>query len=426
MIRTILLDLDDTLLANSMDSFLPAYFQALGSHLAGIVDEGEMLKELIAGTQDMLANLDPCITLEQAFSRRFFPALGLNETEAKPVIEAFYRGPYRELKSLTSTIQGARSLLMDFRSRGLELVIATNPLFPRVAVEERLAWADLPVDGMKYSIITSYENLHFAKPQPEYFAEILARLGRQPDEALMIGDSLENEILPAHRLGMAVYHVVTPPSPSMPAGDTDGIPAVLLEQPQDTSNFPSGSLLDFPFQLLETAPDAPGDDPLLDPRIILARLRAVPAALRVMTAGIEAGAWNQRPEAGEWAPAEIMCHLRDVELEVNLPRLAALLEQANPHLAAFDTDRWAGERDYLHQDGGVARDDFCQARIQLIGILAEIEPQDWERSGRHTLLGPTTIRELMKITSEHDWLHLAQLRQAIATLAVHSGQMLTS
>ncbi len=51
MIRTILLDLDDTLLANSMDTFLPAYFQALGSHLAGIVDQGEMLNELIAGTQ---------------------------------------------------------------------------------------------------------------------------------------------------------------------------------------------------------------------------------------------------------------------------------------------------------------------------------------------------------------------------------------
>jgi FMN phosphatase YigB (HAD superfamily) len=425
MIRTVLLDLDDTLLANSMDSFLPAYFQALGSHLAGIVDEGGMLKELIAGTQDMLANLDPCITLEQAFSRRFFPALGLNETEAKPVIEAFYRGPYQDLKSLTSTIQGARSLLMDFRSRGLELVIATNPLFPRVAVEERLAWADLAADGMEYSLIASYENLHFAKPQPEYFAEILARLGRQPGEALMIGDSLKNEILPAHRLGMAVFHVVTPPGSSIPSGDTDGIPPVLLEQPQDTSNFPSGSLQDFKLELLES-PNIPGADPLQDPRIILARLRAVPAAVRVMTASLAADTWNQRPEGGEWAPAEIMCHLRDVELEVNLPRLAALLEQANPHLPAFDTDRWAGERDYLHQDGGMARDDFCQARIQLISILAEIEPQDWERSGRHSLLGPTTIRELMKITSEHDWLHLAQLRQAIATLAVHSGQMLTS
>ncbi len=65
-------------------------------------------------------------------------------------------------------------------------------------------------------MITSYEHLHFAKPQPEYFAEILARLGRQPEEALMIGDSLENEILPAHRLGMSVFHVVNLPGPIVP------------------------------------------------------------------------------------------------------------------------------------------------------------------------------------------------------------------
>ncbi len=393
MIRTILLDLDDTLLANSMDTFLPAYFQGLGAHLSDLVDKKRMLNELVAGTQDMLTNLDPCTTLEQAFANHFYPALGLPEAETRTTIEAFYNGAYKDLKSLTSRVPGATTLVENLRTRGLELVVATNPLFPRMAIDERLRWAGImPGDG-QFALVTSYESLHFAKPQPEYYAEILARLGRYPGEALMIGDNLEADIKPAHRLGMAVYHVTNEPDPE----------------------FPSGDLQSFPMDLLSTRYN-PGSDPLEDPRIILARLRALPAAVRAITAGMDPSAWTRRPEANEWAPTEIICHLRDVEQEVNLPRLAAILELDSPHLPAFDTDRWAEERDYISMNGPSAQDEFCMARLRLLAALAKLRPEEWERTGRHSLLGPTTLRELFKFSTEHDWLHIAQLRKTLASL----------
>ncbi|MGD2162318.1 MAG: hypothetical protein PVG04_04440, partial [Anaerolineales bacterium] len=65
MIRTVLLDLDDTLLINSMDSFLPAYFQRLGAYLSDVADPDRMLAALMAGTQAMLANDDPSQRLER-------------------------------------------------------------------------------------------------------------------------------------------------------------------------------------------------------------------------------------------------------------------------------------------------------------------------------------------------------------------------
>ena len=393
MIHTVLFDLDDTLLANSMDTFLPAYFEELGSHLSSIVDEGSMLTELIAGTQKMLVNLDPCTTLEQAFANHFYPALGLPKAETRAAIEAFYHGAYKELSRLTSEVQGAASLVDNLHARGLELIVATNPLFPRMAIDERLRWAGITPDDGRFELVTSYENLHFTKPQPEYYAEILARLGRDPGEALMIGDNLEADIKPAHRLGMAVYHVTKEPDPDFPSGDLHSFPIDLLEHPY-----------------------SPGSDSLEDPRIILARLRAVPAALGVMTARVHPGQWTQRHNPDEWAITEIMCHLRDVEQEVNLPRLATVLEQHSPHLPAFDTDRWAQERHYLSMSGPSARDEFCMARLQLIGILANLQPADWERTGRHSLLGPTTLRELCKFSTEHDWLHLAQLRKTLTLL----------
>jgi hypothetical protein len=54
MIRAVLIDLDDTLLVNKMDIFLPAYFQKLGEYLADRIDPDQMLTELLNGTQQML------------------------------------------------------------------------------------------------------------------------------------------------------------------------------------------------------------------------------------------------------------------------------------------------------------------------------------------------------------------------------------
>ena len=57
---------------------------------------------------------------------------------------------------------------------GYQVVIATAPLFPLLAIQERLRWAE--IDECPFTLITSMETSHFAKPHPEYLAEILARL----------------------------------------------------------------------------------------------------------------------------------------------------------------------------------------------------------------------------------------------------------
>ncbi|MFB2351719.1 HAD family hydrolase, partial [Priestia megaterium] len=53
-------------------------------------------------------------------------------------------------------------------AQGYTIAIATNPLFPRTAIEQRLAWAKLPVDKYPFKIVSSYEGFHFAKPNPAF------------------------------------------------------------------------------------------------------------------------------------------------------------------------------------------------------------------------------------------------------------------
>jgi FMN phosphatase YigB (HAD superfamily) len=98
--------------------------------------------------------------------------------------------------------------------RGLQVVVATNPLFPRVAVEQRLAWAGVPVQEYDYTLVTTYENMHATKSDVAYYREVLGRIDRDADECLMVGDSWKMDIDPAMSVGIYAYWVteaVRPP-----------------------------------------------------------------------------------------------------------------------------------------------------------------------------------------------------------------------
>jgi FMN phosphatase YigB (HAD superfamily) len=433
MIRTILLDLDDTLLVNKMDQFLPAYFKLLGGYLEQVAPPERMLAELIAGTQAMLANLDPRLTLEQVFASHFYPALGLDQSELADSIETFYKQQFPRLQDQTQPVAGVPGFIRSLLSGGFELVVATNPLFPRLAVEERLRWAGIPPEEMHFTLITSYENSHFAKPNPEYFAEILAKLGRNPGQAIMVGDDLERDILPAAALGMTAYHTLheQEPGSSTRHNQNDGSlrtddSMTALDRPDPQPDVEggaqviSGSLLDL--QAVLTPHPAPQDEiRKVPPRMLLARLRSVLAAKLSFLDELDDDLWTRQPDENEWAPVEIIAHLRDVEREVNLPRIEKILSTDEPYLTAYDTDRWASERGYLEQEGTEALEAFCLARMKMIEMLVPLPRDDWERAARHTLLGPTTLHELVKITSDHDWLHMAQLRETLETVSKQSA-----
>ena len=106
-----------------------------------------------------------------------------------------------------------------------------------------------------------------------------------------------------------------------------------------------------------------------------------------------------------------VCHLRDVDQEVNLARIRRVLQENDPFLSGKDTDPWADERNYICQDGPQALHEFTAARLKLLDLLEAASPQDWERTARHAILGPTPLQELVGIIAEHDRLHIRQVTQ---------------
>jgi HAD superfamily hydrolase (TIGR01662 family) len=209
-LRAVLLDLDDTLLGNDMERFLPPYFAALGRRMAQFVAPDDLVKMLLASTRVMMKNDDPAVTNQQVFDADFFPRLGRPAASVRPTIAAFYEEDFPALKRHTQARPLARSLVQALFDRGYDVVIATNPMFPRRAIEHRLDWAG--VLDFPFKLITSYENSHFCKPNPHYYEEIVDRLDCRPDQAIMVGDDLANDILPAAQVGLRTYWIVDPPA----------------------------------------------------------------------------------------------------------------------------------------------------------------------------------------------------------------------
>jgi FMN phosphatase YigB (HAD superfamily) len=205
---TLLVDLDDTLLSNPLESFMPAYLKGLSKALAPKVDPQKMVPLLLSATDKMIAKDNFDGTLENEFDLNFYPALGVAKADIHPLIETFYLGDYQSLRELTSPREDAVALVQAALSKGYDLVVATNPIFPRIAITSRLCWADLSPEIYPFALVTSYEDFHFAKPNPAYYSEILSYIGKPSQPAGMIGNSMKEDILPALAAGIPAFLVI--------------------------------------------------------------------------------------------------------------------------------------------------------------------------------------------------------------------------
>jgi FMN phosphatase YigB (HAD superfamily) len=213
MIQALLFDLDGTLLSSSMETFLPPYFEALVAKVAHLVPPQRFIEQIMHSTRVMMANTDPTRTNAQVFASDFFPAIGLPRETLMPIFEDFYAHEYGGLRVHTRPKPQARPVVESAFAAGYQVAIATQPVFPLAAVQQRLEWAD--VGDFDYALITSYEKMHSCKPHSVYYEEICAFLGRQPAECLMVGDSLDQDIEPAGRVGLRTFWVTENPDPAV-------------------------------------------------------------------------------------------------------------------------------------------------------------------------------------------------------------------
>lgn len=204
MINTVLFDLDGTLLPMDIDEFIKNYFHAMQVKFSTSGwDVEKLMSGVIQSTKAMIKN-DGKETNEKVFWDTFTKVTGWDQTMVEEDFEAFYQNDFKLLEKLTGKNENMIEAVRLLKEKGYRLLLTTNPLFPQMAVNERLCWAGL--DPNDFDIKTSYEDYHACKPNVRYFEEVISNCNLKIEQCMMVGnDSLEDGVV--ETLGISLYLV---------------------------------------------------------------------------------------------------------------------------------------------------------------------------------------------------------------------------
>ncbi len=386
MIKAVLLDLDNTLLHNPDCQWVLAFRQQWDRHFAdcyGVNNASDALRKALACLN---STPEPYLTNAEVTLDGLAREMSLSKKEISVALTAFYEGNYNSLRARTSPIARAADLVEHLLNQNLLVAIATNPLFPEVATRQRLAWAGLSDFISDFAFITHSENMHFAKPAPAYFAETVARVGVEPDEALVVGDSLLNDIGPAESIGIHAWQV-----------DEQRPLEAVIERVLE-SNWVNEFL--------------PGK---VQPGMLYPQFQGNLAALYGLLMEVKGHQWLMRPDPDEWSILQILCHLWKAETEVHQQRLRSILDEDNPFIPSLPPP--GPHIPACHDNGIEVFERFRAQRRKTMDMLTDLTPEDWKRPARHSIFGLTNLLEMSYFTAQHDRLHITQLCQTLGKCA---------
>jgi FMN phosphatase YigB (HAD superfamily) len=201
----ILFDLDGTLLPMDNDTFIKGYLGLLSGAVAHLGYKAEvMIPTMWQGVAAMVKN-DGSKTNFDIFWEYFSKSFGEKVYGDIPTFDAFYSDPngFHKAATLTQPTPLAKEAVALARQKADCVVLATNPFFPRVAVESRISWAGLAASD--FDLLTTYENSRSCKPNPTYYLEICEKLGLDPGQCLMIGNNAKEDVWAAQKAGLSAF-----------------------------------------------------------------------------------------------------------------------------------------------------------------------------------------------------------------------------
>ena len=202
MIKTILFDLDGTLLPMDQEVFVEDYAKRLAITMAAYGYEPKAFGKALWKSVGHVIQNDGSVRNDEKFWEVFSAELGPEIINLEHVFLKFYETEFQKVAKSCGCNPEAKNTITILKEMGFRLVLATNPLFPRIATESRVRWAGL--DPKDFEYITTYDNSRYCKPNPLYYHEIMEKLKLKPEECLMVGNDVTEDMMTA-KLGMKVF-----------------------------------------------------------------------------------------------------------------------------------------------------------------------------------------------------------------------------
>jgi len=189
--KYIFFDLDSTLLQMDQDLFVKKYFNAIGSYAKNYVSDTKTFMDAFMKAAYMIVLNDGSMTNEEKFWSTIEAKIP-NARDLMPVFNKFYENEFNDLQEgIVNKSNLSNEIIKKLKNKGYKIVLATNPLFPKIATLNRIKWAGL--DYNDFELITTYENSTFCKPNRNYYYEIAKKLNIKLDGIYMIGNDVDDD-----------------------------------------------------------------------------------------------------------------------------------------------------------------------------------------------------------------------------------------
>lgn len=200
--KTILFDLDATLLPMDQDRFTMLFFTSLSKfYQKNNKDRPGFQEAFTKGLEGMVSN-NGTQTNEERFwevYEKFFPDYIEGD---KVFTKEYYKKEFVKAKLACNPNPEIAGIIRTLKQQGYRLVLATNPVFPLIAQKKRVEWAGLEANDFDY--ISSYENSSYCKPNPKYYEEIVQKLDLRVEDCVMVGNDATEDMV-AETLGIKVF-----------------------------------------------------------------------------------------------------------------------------------------------------------------------------------------------------------------------------
>ena len=187
--KALLFDLDGTLIDFEFNQFIKLYIGAASQFFIDLIPNPEsFINELLKSTEVMEKSDNGTTSSLDDFLNDFCPKFDVDCGEIRNRFLRFYETKYDVVKPLITPMKGAKKLLDNLNEKGHseKIILATNPVFPYVAIERRIKWGGLSPDYFRF--ITHAENSYYCKYNKKYWSGIMDQIQCRPKDSLVIGN----------------------------------------------------------------------------------------------------------------------------------------------------------------------------------------------------------------------------------------------
>jgi len=204
MIKTILFDIDNTLILFNEKIFMSTYLAAVYERFTDMMAREEFIERILTATKAVSKNRGE-IPNDQYFLKVFTNGREWSYNEIWERFEKFYDTYFDSLKSIVQPAPGVQDIFSVIRNQNLNVVLASNPLWPEKVQLKRALWAG--IDFNNYVFVSHITNMRYCKPDIEFFRHICREINALPEQCLMIGND-EIQDMAAARAGMKTFLVL--------------------------------------------------------------------------------------------------------------------------------------------------------------------------------------------------------------------------